>query len=146
MRDGCAGGVSTIAFFLLLSLLCSRVTRHFLLHVAQLFYFSAAGVRVKVMLWRCRSSGLNEKYLVRRPTACLNRKPALPSFLCPLSPVRVALFSAPVILRETMVNRTFVRYAPKPIYSPNFTNNIWSYLLWSPVIVPPSAAHQVQRP
>ena len=27
-----------------------------------------------------------------------------------------------------------LRYKQKPIYLPTFTNNIWSYLLWSPAI------------
>ena len=39
------------------------------------------------------------------------------------------------LLRGTIVNRTYGIHK-KPVYLPIFTNNIWSYLLWSPVVAP----------
>ena len=40
------------------------------------------------------------------------------------------------LLRGTIVNRTYGAHKALPgIYLSIFTNNIWSYLLWSPVIV-----------
>ena len=38
------------------------------------------------------------------------------------------------LLRGTILNRT-LGYAQKPVYCAIFTNNIWSCLLWSPVII-----------
>ena len=41
------------------------------------------------------------------------------------------------LLRGTIVHRTYRTDKSLPgIHLPNFTYNIWSYLLWSPVIVP----------
>ena len=42
--------------------------------------------------------------------------------------------SLPVLLRGTIVNRTYGTHKNLYIYL-FFTNNIWSYLLWSPAIV-----------
>ena len=40
------------------------------------------------------------------------------------------------VLRGGIVNRTYSTHKNLPgTYFPIFTNNIWSYLLWSPVIV-----------
>ena len=38
-----------------------------------------------------------------------------------------------LILRGGIVNRTYGTHK-KTLYLPIFTNNIWSYLLWSPVV------------
>ena len=44
--------------------------------------------------------------------------------------------SASVVLRETIVNRTYGTHKNLPgICLPFFTHNIWFYLLWSPVTV-----------
>ena len=39
-----------------------------------------------------------------------------------------------IVLRGTIVNGTYLWYTSKPMYLTIFTDNIWSYLLWSPVI------------
>ena len=45
----------------------------------------------------------------------------------------LCLPSVLALLRGTIVNRTYG--TQKPIHSPIFSTNIWSYLLWPPVIV-----------
>ena len=45
-------------------------------------------------------------------------------------PVHPFWDSGPRLVRDTIVNRTYVH---TKIYFPIFTNNVWSYLLWSPV-------------
>ena len=40
-----------------------------------------------------------------------------------------------LLLRKTIVNRTYVKHKNLPgIHLPIFTNKIWSYFLWFPVI------------
>ena len=39
-----------------------------------------------------------------------------------------------LIIRGTILNRTYGTHKNLYIYIAIFTNNIWSYLLWSPVI------------
>ena len=48
-------------------------------------------------------------------------------------PVRVV---PPILLRGAIVNRTYGKHKNLPgIYLPVYTHNIWSFLLWSPVVL-----------
>ena len=62
---------------------------------------------------------------------------------CILSECDELLKESPItVLRETIVYRTYGLHKKLPgIYLQFFTNNIWSYLLRSPVIVDPISIH-----